>query len=402
MLACSSRKLEVKIMINLPSVFVANGAALLLLIITMIGSRRTLNHNTTENSIFNIMMISNALQCAVETATFCIDGSMAPGMHTLSLVLNAFIFINTGFFAYVWTIYADYKLFSDIKRIHRIYPFVGIPFFLICAAGVVNLITPVFFDVSDQNVYSRTPLFAITYILSYAYMAYGVVLIYRFRKKTHKYLFVPAILFMIPIVICSVLQFFFYGMSFVWLGVAISLVSLYLNIQNEASYIDSVSGLFTRQYLNRYLYMVTEHSCERKMVGGIMLDIDNFKGINDEYGHFVGDDAIASAGKILMESISSSSNCLAFRFAGDEFMIIQIINSADELKCTANEIKKNVDAFNGQGHSPYKIQFSFGFSVYDYKKDSINEFLRRMDTAMYAEKKSKQRMAVLSEQSTIE
>lgn len=386
-------------MINLPAVFVANGAALLLLFITAVGSRRTLNHNTTENSIFYVMMISNALQCVIETATFCIDGIMAPGIHTLSLVLNAFVFMNTSFFAYVWTIYADYKLFSDINRIRRIYPFVGIPFILVCVGSIVNLVTPVFFNVSEQNVYSRTSYFAITYILSYAYMIYGVVLVYRFRKKANKYLFVPAIVFVIPIAICGVLQFFFYGMSFVWLGVSISIVSLYLNTQNEASYIDPVSGLFTRQYLNRYLYMVTEHSFQRKIVGGIMLDIDNFKGINDEYGHFVGDDAIASAGKILMKSISSSSNSLAFRFAGDEFMIIQIINSEDELKYTVDEIKKSVDDFNGSENSPYKIQFSFGFSVYDYKNDSINEFLRRMDTAMYAEKKSKQRMAVLSEQS---
>ncbi|NCC00752.1 MAG: diguanylate cyclase [Clostridia bacterium] len=374
-------------LINLPAIFIANGTAIMLLIILLLSSHKNTRYGLLDDKIFYAMVACTILQCFIESAAFYIDGKILPGYHTFGVILNAILYIANICFAFMWTIYADFKVFSDRKRLRRIYPFVGIPAFLISVGSIVNLFTPVFFHITENNIYQRTGLYIIPYIFTYLYLAYGVVLIYCYRNKVKKYLFLPAIIFMVPILLGSLLQFFFYGLSLVWIGVAVALVSLYVNVQNEASCIDVLSGLYNRQYLNHYLYSESKRSNSKKMLAGILLDVDHFKHINDEFGHLVGDDAIASAGDILRNSVSEDG--LATRFAGDEFVVVKLIEDEQEVIDTLQRIEENTKKFNEDAEKDYQLQFSMGYSIYDRKSDSIDTFLSRMDGAMYAEKRKK-------------
>ncbi|MDD2956328.1 MAG: GGDEF domain-containing protein [Oscillospiraceae bacterium] len=374
-------------MIDLKAILVANGAAVVLLQILLLSTRRALRHRFLDDRLFHIMVGSVMLQCMVETATYFVDGNTAPGMQTLSLLLNSTLFINNIIFVFLWPLYADFKLFGDIKRLKRIYPFVAIPAMLVILGGVVNLFVPVFFRITPENIYERTGLYFFPYLCTYFYLAYGVVLIYRYRNKVHKYLFLPAIIFMIPILLGSVLQYFFYGLSLIWIGAAIALCSLYVNVQNEVSYTDPLSGLLTRQYMNHYLDSETRRGFSGKKIAGIMLDIDQFKLINDKFGHLMGDDAIRFTGKILRRSVPPDS--VAVRFAGDEFMVILQVESETEVEDAIRAIRKNTDAFNSLGQKPYELRFSVGYSLYGQPGDSIDAFLGRIDAAMYADKKAR-------------
>ena len=178
-----------------------------------------------------------------------------------------------------------------------------------------------------------------------------------------------------------------------WLGVAIGLNSLFVNVQNEASYIDVLSGLFNRQYLNNLLLMHDEKKDTTVMPAGIMLDIDNFKSINNIYGHLVGDDAILTAGKILHKAMGGKG--VICRYGGDEFIILMNVKSQEEIIDRINTINKQAALFNELGNKPYKINFSIGYGTYDIKHDSIDDFLRKIDASMYEEKKRKIREKII-------
>ncbi|MGI6250629.1 MAG: GGDEF domain-containing protein [Anaerolineaceae bacterium] len=370
-------------MINYPAIYIANGTALLLLSVILLSSKRPRRYGLLDEKMYHAMVILNIVQCVTETVTFLVDGKIGYEYHILSIVLNVILFINNIIFAFFWTVYVDYKLFADIKRIKRIYPFVAIPAVLIIIGSLINLMTPVFFVVDKYNIYQRTDLFIVPYVVTYFYLAYGVILIYSYRKKVHKYLFLPAILFIIPIMIGSLLQFFFYGYSLVWLGVSVGMISLFVNVQNESSYVDILSGLFNRQYLNNMLLTYGK----KRDTAGIMLDIDGFKSINDEFGHVVGDDAISKAGRILRTAVGNKG--ISCRYGGDEFIVLMHVNSQKEILDMIESIKTQATLFNETEKKPYKINFSIGYSTYESKHESIDDFLKKIDASMYEEKKRK-------------
>ena len=372
-------------MINLPAIYIANGAAVLLLFIILLSSKKPTHHGLLDEKIYYSLVILNILQCLIEAAVMCIDGKTAYGYRALSLVLNDILFIFTIVFAYSLVVYADYKLFTDIKRIRRIYPVVAIPAALVIIGCLINLATPVFFAVDQNNVYQRTSLYIIPYVIVYSYMAYGVILIYWYRKKVHKYLFLPAVLFMIPIIIGSLLQFFFYGYSLIWLGVSIGMVSLFINVQKEAAYVDILSGLYNRQYFNNILLMHSKNGGAADALAGIMLDIDSLKSINDRFGHAEGDEAISIAGRILRAAVGHQG--VLCRLGGDEFIILMHINSQKEIGELVDIIKAQVTQFNESGKKPYKIHFSMGYSIYQNEHGSIDDFIKKIDASMYEDKR---------------
>jgi len=372
-------------MINFPAICIANGAAIMLLAIILFNLKRSLRHGFFEEKIYYAMVILNILQCIFETTVFFADGKLLYGYRTLSIVLNTALFINNIIFAYLWTIYSDYKLFTNMKRIRRIYPFMAIPAMIVIIGSLINLARPVFFVVDKYNVYQRTDLFNIPYAVTYFYLSYGLILIYLYRKKVHKYLFLPAILFLIPIIIASMLQFFFYGYSLVWLGVSIGMTALYISLQNESAYVDALSGLFNRRYLNNILLLHSTKGSTASTLAGILLDIDEFKSINDRFGHIVGDDAISSVGMILRQTVGDKG--ILCRSGGDEFIILAYIKSQQEIMDIIDTIKKEAALFNELEDKPYKIHFSIGYSTYETKNETIDDFLKKMDDSMYEDKR---------------
>ncbi|MDD3401757.1 MAG: GGDEF domain-containing protein [Hespellia sp.] len=330
-------------MINLQSILIANCSAVLLMVIVLISQHRTTRYGLLDEKIYYTMVTLTILLCVAETAAFIIDGQMLPGYRVLSFFLNSLLYSVNITFSFVWTVYADYKLFEDTARIKKIYPFVAIPAVIVVAASIVNWFTPVFYRISAGNVYSRTSLYIIPYVITYCYLIYGVALIYLYRKKVGRYLFLPAVIFMLPVFIGSILQYLFYGVSLVWLGVAIGLVSLYVNVQNEASYIDALSGLFTGQYLSNYI-LIQSKKTTKKTLSGIMLDIDQFKSINDRFGHQVGDEAITFVGEIL-RSVALEDG-IAARYAGDEFVIVHMAEDEKEVLQIIEYLRKATDRFN--------------------------------------------------------
>lgn len=115
----------------------------------------------------------------------------------------------------------------------------------------------------------------------------------------------------------------------------------------------------------------------------ILFDIDNFKKVNDTYGHLIGDDVLKKIVQIGKENIRESD--LIARWGGEEFMILQTDIPSKEALVLAERLRQAIEShiFKDVG----KVTASFGVATFrnDEKTDS---FLKRVDDALYSAKTS--------------
>lgn len=227
----------------------------------------------------------------------------------------------------------------------------------------------------------RMPFSIFYFCLTYFYLIASVVIRRVYRKRMGRIRFVPVWMFLMPIICCTTAQLLSYGISLAWCSVSIGLVSMHMSLQNELAYLDPLTKLFNRNYLNHILkqfsYLHTE-------VYGIMLDMDHFKSINDTYGHDEGDAALMEAASILFSSLTE--NAVPVRFAGDEFMILIPSGTEETASQIIQNIRREEAAFNESGNKPYALLFSLGTSKLSAHL-STEQFLKDMDNRMYEQKK---------------
>lgn len=162
-----------------------------------------------------------------------------------------------------------------------------------------------FFGITLDNVYYRSTLIWIPYVVVFGYMVSGALLVCLNRKRTNKYLFLPVLSFLIPIFVGSIIQLLFYGLALIFASVSLGLTLLYINLQNEENFLDPLTNLYNRNYLLHYITHISKQVQKGKQMTGIMLDINGFKHINDTYGHIAGDGVLQAVGKILLQATGS-------------------------------------------------------------------------------------------------
>ena len=151
------------------------------------------------------------------------------------------------------------------------------------------------------------------------------------------------------------------------------------------SLIDNLTGL----YNNRFFWSQLEIELTRTRRTGhpcsiMMIDLDNFKTLNDTLGHLEGDRFLVEFGRIMHDN--SRSTDLIYRYGGDEFAIIMPATSAAEAFKTGERIRRRLEDLP-QKTDP-AISLSIGISEYaQYSSDDINEFVHAADLAMYEAKK---------------
>ena len=156
-------------------------------------------------------------------------------------------------------------------------------------------------------------------------------------------------------------------------------------LQYQATH-DNLTKLYNRQKLNdEFNKEILREQRYNHGLSLIMFDIDNFKSVNDTYGHDVGDVVLKDISKILLDSIRVTD--IASRWGGEEFMVLLPDTSLNNCKNVAQIIRKNIEAYEFKG-IPYSITVSIGVAVFQDKIDTKDSIIKNVDLALYEAKKN--------------
>lgn len=158
----------------------------------------------------------------------------------------------------------------------------------------------------------------------------------------------------------------------------------YLNNQRlkHLSSTDPMTGLFNRATLNKEIarcisiYHETSHPFSL-----VIFDVDNFKGINDKYGHPVGDNVLLDIVGIVKNRIREYD--MFFRWGGEEFILLLTNTSRQQAYSLVENLRKMIDDFSFKNNE--HVTCSFGIAGYE-EEDDIDSLLARCDRNLYVAK----------------
>jgi diguanylate cyclase (GGDEF)-like protein len=150
---------------------------------------------------------------------------------------------------------------------------------------------------------------------------------------------------------------------------------------------DPLTKLNNRGQLARYVAQENNLRIDGRSTYVIMMDINDFKKINDTYGHAEGDRALVIVAQALVQSIRSSNMPMFLgRYGGDEFVLIVHPAKYDELKILVEDIRKNVRERCKREERPYIVSIGIGYDELLKEPDTYQKCVQRADSKLYLDK----------------
>lgn len=177
-----------------------------------------------------------------------------------------------------------------------------------------------------------------------------------------------------------------------YIGMFISILLLFIVVQNRDMNMDGLTGLCNRRKFDIELLDKIKNATMEKTFAYIMIDLDFFKEINDTYGHQVGDEALKITAEILKYCFGS--NDVIARYGGDEFVVLSLVQKQEELDEKIKYLHNKIYKFSRKNDVPYTLSASIGGAIYDpSSKMTDKEFMSFVDKLMYKEKEEKHKMS---------
>jgi len=154
----------------------------------------------------------------------------------------------------------------------------------------------------------------------------------------------------------------------------------------SAASTDALTGLFNRRGFDSLAKFAISSARRRaEPITLAWIDLDNFKEINDTWGHAEGDEALKAIASVMTASLREAD--LRVRLGGDEFAIIFSDTDEQGAWIAMQHLVEQVEAWNQTSGKPWKLQFSWGISEFDHNgSGELQAWMKDADEKMYAMK----------------
>lgn len=231
------------------------------------------------------------------------------------------------------------------------------------------------FAVSSDNRYSRGPLFPV-FVAAYIITVLILYFIWhrekRFIRRRQWFLLMLVIQFFL----WSTIQVAVPSLHCTWHSTTLLLLLYYAFLREHQYRFDAVTNIFNRQAFDREMDRL-----ERAGRAGVVLfDIDNFKKVNDTYGHQQGDYYLEKLASIICDSFGDIGSC--YRIGGDEFCVLTEGSEDEKITDALNTMRTQIEA--ARHDDPFIPMVSYGTSIFTHENfSSIRAAMNAADENMY-------------------
>lgn len=343
----------------------------------------------SSDTLINRVIILLIITTITDIVFYFVDLKSFPGARSINIFSSILYFSASSLSSYFWFFYTCFELnkcasFSKLLKFIISFPAV--------ALILMTLLSPTthwIFYVDDNNEYFRGSLNYLQIILTYIYIVASSLISIKYcrvevlqEKKRHYWH-----LSTYPIIPLAggVAQGIILNTNIAMPATVVAITMLYLDNIKQETLLDPLTRLNNRGQFDNYLEGKIK-SYQNKNLFLVFFDIDNFKEINDSFGHIEGDKAIKTVAQTL-QNIFSDKNSFLARYGGDEFAVI-ITGSEERVISDMQKVNSALDELSSS--MPFHLSVSFGYSRFGEKgATSPDELIISADKKMYLYKQSK-------------
>lgn len=361
---------------------------LLLLLITF--KLKSSIHMQYSKRFLRWVLLSNCFFFVLDALWIFVDSKRMSINITANWTLNVLYYITSGVVSFLWFLYSEESQQSSLVKDKRHIFLCAIPMLLIAALSLISIKTGWLFYVDELNFYHRGPLYSLQLLLSCGYILFTAIKALVLSFQTHSYAnkkkYRTLAMFVLPSLITGGIQVLLPGISLISIGTTFGLLYVFTTIQEQMIYVDSLTGLNNRSRMTQYL---SEKMCRIEndtRLFLVMMDLDYFKQINDNYGHVEGDNALRKTAEALKTG-SSSRRCFLSRYGGDEFAAVCELNANESIEGLCRCIREAVSAASEA--LPYTLSLSMGYAEFSKDIKTDQDFIKLADAELYKVKRAR-------------
>ena len=168
----------------------------------------------------------------------------------------------------------------------------------------------------------------------------------------------------------------------------------YVQRVKQLAYLDGLTGIFNRRYFE--LRIMEEFERARRHGTGfsvVMADIDDFKKLNDDFGHLLGDEVLRQASSLFHQQLRKID--VVCRYGGEEFAILLSQTNEQQAMAVAEKLRRMMAEWNFPG-VPRAVTISAGVAVFPAHGKTRNDIMQSADSALYVAKQGGRNRVCLS------
>ena len=352
------------------------------------------NQKEIDKKIWQSVVMFAIIMQILDISCWGVDGVAGPLANALSYILNILLFTSctAANIALFFEFSAEYRE-STYKKLKKLFNYaIGINALLCILSVKFGFI----FYLDPQNVYIRGPLYFLMTIIMFAPVIVVLVrLLFKFSKTFNKVVRSNSMLvWFISINLILLVSFILLqGKGLTTITAIVPTITLSLFILHLLIIVNTIGTDYLTNLQNSFgvqKYFAALPKAATSYFTIVFFDLNDFKSINDNFGHREGDKALKDFAAILGAEIKFKD--LGARVGGDEFIIGLITREIFEVYATIKNIQKDLDKYN-ESLKGYKLSFSYGVSTRAPNQE-INhiEMIKEADAEMYNNKNSYKQM----------
>ncbi|MBR3018660.1 MAG: GGDEF domain-containing protein [Clostridia bacterium] len=341
---------------------------------------------------FSRAIVANILYFISDIGWAAVLAGQLPKTRTLVALFNLSNYILLSLMAYEWFMFMAASERMDFRKMKEKRILCFLPMIVSTLVMVIAYIAAPNFWIGEDcelNAWYYPMMISVPAFYLIASFVFSMINAGKAQSRDDQTLYRLIGIYPIGVMAFGILQVVTLSLPVFCFGCTIMLQFFYIQNMQALISVDALTRLNNRGQIDRYMDQVRYR--ENAPVFIMMIDIDRFKEINDNFGHGEGDRALIIVSESLKQ-ICERFKAPVFlgRYGGDEFtIIIQNPGEDESPERTAEIIRDTLSQKRAEKQLPYDLEVSIGYEALRDRNDTMKECMRRADENLYADKRNR-------------